>query len=233
MRDQENNGCGHKRLGRVFRALATPAIIGATCLAVLGAGAQAASAGQGTKGGFPMSYSPDTVAPWTNTYTPPTSTLSPQCPNGLAGTPGSDPANLALNAPQNNAMSFEAGGTVYFVYSDNPHGSAFGFTIQDCMVVYPESFFTSSDFDPTTGVLTSNAFNKSSLDHAGTMIDGAALTGISSPEGQIYFGWTLPSTATTGSWVCSFARDIRTDHGGGGNRKVTPTCFQVGGVTTT
>ena len=59
------------------------------------------------------------------------------------------------------------------------------------------------------------------------MIDGASLSGISNAKGKIYFNWTVQPTAI-GSWVCNFARDIRANHGGDGNRKVTPTCFQVG-----
>ena len=184
-----------------------------------------ASAGNG--GGFPMAFNPETPQSGLNTFTNPPTILNPQCPNGLAGTPGSDPATKVLNPALNTPASFAVGGQVHYIYMDDPHGAASGFDIQDCEVTFPPSFFTSADFDPTTGVLINPAFTKSVLDKNGTQIDGASLTGILSAEGQIFYSWTV-QPVPTGTWICNFARDIDTDHGGGGNRKVTPTCFQVG-----
>jgi hypothetical protein len=184
-----------------------------------------ASAGNG--GGFPMAFNPETPQSGLNTFSNPPTILNPQCPNGLAGTPGSDPATKVLNQALNTPSSFAVGGQVHYIYKDNPHGAAFGFNIQDCEVTFPPSFFTAADFDPTTGVLINPAFTKAVLDQNGTQIDGAALTGISSAEGNIYYSWTV-QPVPAGTWICNFARDINTDHGGGGNRKVTPTCFQVG-----
>jgi hypothetical protein len=175
---------------------------------------------------LPAAYNPETAAGYTNTFTPPTAPLDPQCPQGLAGTPGSDPANKVLNQALNTPQSFSVGGTVHYIYSDNPHGAANRFQIQDCEVVYPPQFFQASDFDPQTGVLINTSFTKADLSQNGTMIDGATLSGISDPEGNIYFSWTV-QPVPVGSWICNFARDIATDHGGTGNRKVTPTCFQV------
>lgn len=225
---------GPKKTGRArrfSRALGwIGPVAGATVLfvTVLSAGPAALA---GNKGPFPMAFNPETAQGFTNTFTNPPAVLSPQCPNGISGTPGSDPANKILNTTLNNgATTFAVGSQVHYIYTDNPHGAAFGFTIQDCEVVYPPGFFTSSDFDPTTGVLINPAFSKSVLDANGTMVDGAALTGISDPEGNIYYSWTVQQEPA-GSWICNFARDINTDHGGGGNRKVTPTCIQVGGVT--
>jgi hypothetical protein len=197
----------------------------AALVSTVAIGGQTAFAGNG--GTFPRAFHPETAAGFTNTFTGPTAVLSPKCPNGIAGTPGSDPASKVLNTALNTSSSFVAGGTVHYTYIDDPHGSPFGFTIQDCEVVYPPNFFTASDFNQTTGVLTNKAFTKSVLDAHGTMIDGASLSGISNAKGKIYFNWTVQSTAV-GSWVCNFARDIRANHGGGGNRKATPTCFQVG-----
>jgi hypothetical protein len=212
-----------RRLG-AGRLVALAGVVSASLLSVA-VGGQAASAGTG---GFPRAYSPETAPGFTNTYTPPTSGLNPDCPNAISGTPGSDPATLTLNSALETSDSVSPGATVHYVYADDAHGSAFGFTIQTCEVVYPASFFTSSDFDPTTGVLTNTSFSKHDLDANGTAIDGASLSGISDPEGNIYFTWTVQSEPL-GSWVCAFARDVDSNHGGGGNRKVTPTCFQVQG----
>jgi hypothetical protein len=204
------------------RVAAFAALVGGLAVSLV-VGSQAAFAGGG---GFPRAYSPE-VAPFNNTFTSPTESLSPKCPQGIVGTPGSDPASLALNAGLSSDLS--SGGNVHFVYGDDAHGSAFGFTIQICAVVYPASFFTGADFDPVTGVLINPSFSKNVLDSSGTEVDGASLSGISNPEGDIYFSWTTPNTVPQGSWVCSFARDVDSDHGGGGNRKVSPTCFQVRG----
>jgi hypothetical protein len=207
---------------RAGRLAAVASVLTATVLGLsVGAGAAAAA-----KGSLPMAYSPETASGFTNTFTPPTNTLNPNCPNGIAGTPGSDPASLALNAALETSASASVGGTVHYVYADDAHGSAFGFTIQVCQVVYPHSFFTSSDFDPTTGVLVNGSFSKQDLSSNGTEIDGASLSGISNPTGDIYFTWTVQQVAP-GSWVCSFARDVDSNHGGGGNRKVTPVCIEV------
>jgi hypothetical protein len=185
----------------------------------------------GNQGTFPMAFNPETAQGFTNTFTGPPTVLSPHCPNGIDATPGSFPASKVLNTVLNNgATTFNVGDQVHYTYTDNPHGTAFNFTIQDCEVVYPPGFFQTSDFNPTTGVLINPAFTKSVLDKNGTMVDGAALSGISNPEGNIYFSWTV-QPADPGSWICNFARDIRDDHGGGGNRKVPPTCIQVGQPT--
>ena len=217
------------------RVLGSALLLGST-LGLVIVGASPASAGNG--GPFPQAFHPETAPGFTNTFTPPTASLQPMCPNGIAGTPGSDPATKILNggpanlgAPGtlNTAASFTPGGTVHYVYTDDAHGAAANFTIQDCEVVYPAGFFQASDFDPTTGVLINPAFSKHVLDANGTMIDGASLSGISAPQNDnnIYYSWTSPTTIASGSWVCNFARDIRSNHGGGGNRKVAPTCYQV------
>jgi hypothetical protein len=191
-------------------------------VALIGTGLIAASA-EAAKSGFPMSYDPETAAGYTNTFTS-KSQLNPACPQAIAGTPGSDPASKVLNAALNTPASFQAGGTVHFTYRDNPHtnGGKQNFTIQDCVVTYPAGTFSPSDFDPVTGVLL-NA-SKSAL-NGGTQIDGASLTGISSSVGNIYFSWTAPADLAVDTWVCFFARDVQNNHGGGGNRKVPPTCY--------
>lgn len=228
MKDFSRSHSGHPRSGRGRLKLSgTAAVVAATFAAsFLLPAVTPASAGQGTSGSFPRAFNPETAAGYTNTFTPPTSPLDPECPQGIAGTPGSDPATKILNQALNTPGSFAVGGTVHYTYSDNPHGAAFRFEIQDCEVVYPPQFFQASDFDPQTGVLTNPSFTKAELSQNGTMIDGATLSGISDPEGNIYFSWTV-QPAQPGSWICNFARDIATDHGGSGNRKVTPTCFQV------
>ncbi|MEO5679855.1 MAG: hypothetical protein ABIS47_09305, partial [Acidimicrobiales bacterium] len=154
---------------------------------------------------------------------------------GIAGTPGSDPASKVLNSTLNTAASFQAGGTVHFTYLDNPHtnGGTQNFTIQDCVVTYPAGFFSARDFDPSTGVLINAAYSKAVLVKGGTQIDGASLSGISSSVGNIYYAWKAPADLAADTWVCFFARDIRNNHGGSGNRKVPPTCYQVTGTTTT
>ena len=124
----------------------------AALVSTVAIGGQTALAGNG--GTFPRAFHPETAAGFTNTFKPPTTVLSPMCPNGIVGTPGSDPATKVLNTALNTPSSFLVGGTVHYTYSDNPHGSPFGFTIQDCEVVYPPNFFKASDFNPTTGVLT-------------------------------------------------------------------------------
>lgn len=91
------------------------------------------------------------------------------------------------------------------------------------MVAYPAGTFQASDFN-ADGVLTNT---KKSLLNGGTQIDGGELTGISDPEGLVYYSWTSGASLVDGTWVCNFARDIRNNHGGGGNRKVLPTCYRV------
>lgn len=183
---------------------------------------------------FPRSFGPETAAGFTNTFST-NEVLTPACAEALAGTPGSDPASKVLNTALNTAASFQPGGTVHFSYLDNPHANAGtqNFTIQDCVVTYPAGFFSTSDFDPGTGVLTNPAYSKATLVKGGTQIDGAALSGIGSSVGAIHFSWTAPTGIAPGTWVCNFARDIRNDHGGTGNRKVLPTCYAVAGGTTT
>ena len=192
-------------------------------------GAQSASAGNGK--GFPRAYHAETAAGYTNTITLPTAVLKPKCPEAIMSTPGSFPATKTLNGNGtdgglNTPSSFYVGGTVHYVYHDNPHGTRFNFTIQDCEVAYPSNFFTVSDFDPATGVLTNPAFTKQMLSKDGTPVDGAALSGISNPKALIYFSWTV-QPEPVGTWMCNFARDIGANHGGKGNRKAIPTCFQV------
>ena len=184
--------------------------------------------------GFPRSYAPETAAGFTNTFST-KEALTPACPEGIAGTPGSDPASKVLNAALNAPSSFTAGGTVHFTYLDNPHTNpgTQNFTIQDCVVTYPAGFFSAGDFDPVTGVLTNAAVTKSVLVSGGTQIDGASLSGIRSSVGDIHYSWTAPTDLVVDTWVCFFARDIRNNHGGGGNRKVTPTCYRVSGTSST
>ncbi|MEO5679852.1 MAG: hypothetical protein ABIS47_09290 [Acidimicrobiales bacterium] len=173
-------------------------------------------------------YNPETAAGYTNTYSTKT-TLTPQCPNALAATPGSDPASKVLNSALNTPASFQPGGTVHFTYLDNPHTNAGtqNFTIQDCVVTYPAGTFRPGQVDPVTGAVTDYAKNDLK---GGTQIAGASLSGISSSVGNIYYSWTAPTTPlAAGSFVCFFARDIANNHGGDGNRKVPPTCYQVPG----
>lgn len=155
------------------------------------------------------------------------STLTVQCPNGIAATPGSDPAEKELNSDLNDADSFKPGGTVHYVYNDNPTNSSYNFELQDCVVVYPADTFDEGSFDPDTGLYTGPPFTKSDITKTGTQIDGASLSGIAITTGEIFYSWTAPSTLAPGQWVCNFARDISTGHGGGGNRKVSPVCYQV------
>lgn len=180
------------------------------------------------KEGFPRSFNPETAPGFTNTFST-KDVLSPHCAEAIAATPGSDPATKVLNNTLNNAASFQPGGTVHFTYLDNPHTNpgTQNFTIQDCVVTYPAGFFSASDFDPVTGVLINPEYNKQRLTKGETQIDGAALSGIRSSVGNIYFSWTAPDDIAFGTWVCNFARDIRNNHGGGGNRKAPPTCYQV------
>ena len=199
------------------------AVIALVALGVM-TGAQSASAGNSK--GLPRAYHPETIPGFTNTFTPAPAVLSPKCPQSIVDTPGSFPATKTLNSSLNTASSFYVGGKVHYIYHDNPHGSAFNFTIQDCEVAYPTNFFTASDFNRMTGVLTNPTFTKQMLDKNGTEVDGAALSGISNPEGLIYFSWTV-QPEPVGTWMCNFARDIRASHGGSGNRKAIPTCFQV------
>lgn len=149
--------------------------------------------------------------------------LNPECPNGLAGTPGSDPANKKIDTTAAN--DFTPGGTVHYVYQDNPNFHDSNFTIQDCVVVYPAGHFDPADVDATTGVVSN--VTKQQLTKAGTQIDGIAISGVLDSTGSVTYQWTSPATLTAGQWVCNFARDISTGHGGGGNRKVSPTCYQV------
>ena len=204
-------------------------VIGAVGLAALGSGlvlpaARAASPPNPT---FPMQFFPETANGFTNTFTPPVTTLEPKCPEAIAGTPGSDPAEKLLNDALNNSSSFEPNGTVHYIYLDNPHASPTNFTIQDCEVVYPPTFFTSSDFN-ANGTLKST-FSKHDLSKNGKPVDGGDMTGISQPGQNIFFTWKVStdSSVVPGAWVCNFARDIKGNHSGGGNRKVSPVCFEV------
>src|SRR5688500_6636552 len=88
-----------------------------------------------------------------NTYTG-SGTLSANCPNALAGTPGSDPAVKILNSALNTAASFGPGGTVHYHDLVNPNADSHNFELQDCVVAYPAGQFDESQIDPTTGVLT-------------------------------------------------------------------------------
>jgi hypothetical protein len=206
---------GRARLLRLLGAMSLIASL------ALGVGATAASAALDPNNGFDPSG--------TNTFTD-EDTLSPQCPNALAGTPGSDPAEKVLDTALNTAASFLPGGTVYYKYLDNPRNAASNFELQDCVVSYPAGKFTAADLGPNGEVTNAS---KQDLTSDATPIDSATLTGVADSTGPITFKWTSPGTLTPGSWVCNFARDISTGHGGDGNRKVSPTCYQVGSTTTT
>ena len=195
---------------RLLRLLGVMSIIASLAL---GVGATAASA---ATNGFEQEAGK-------NTYTS-EGTLSAQCPEGIAGTPGSDPANKEL-APGNTAASFEAGGTVHYVYHDNPNDDSTNFNLEDCVVSYPADKFTASDFN-ASGQLV-NALKKNVLVDDATELDKATLSGVTASTGDIFYSWTAPGNLTAGSWVCNFARDTSTGHGGGGNRKVSPVCYQV------
>jgi len=203
-------------------------VVGLLGVAIIGIGL-AGTPADAASGTFPMAYHRE---PGLHTFTPDPTRLTPACPEALAGTPGSDPATKVFNTALNTPASFQPGGTVHYIYKDNPHtnGGTQNFTIQDCVVAYAPGTFTAADFGPG-GVLV-NA--KKNLLKGGTQLDGASLSGITAPnaEGNIYFGWTSPTSATTplaiGTWVCNFARDIKNNHGGGGNRKVSPVCYQLG-----
>ena len=160
-----------------------------------------------------------------NTYTG-EEVLHPECPNGLAGTPGSDPATKWLDTARNTADSFAAGGTVHYVYGDNARDPSDNFEIQDCVVAYPADSFEAADFD-ANGVLVPDAYAKRDFTKGGTQLDAVTLTGIEDSTAPVYYRWTSPSDLEGGTWVCNFARDISTGHGGDGNRKVLPTCYQV------
>lgn len=226
---------GHNSWLRRIRSLSMAA--GAMVL-VAGMGAPGASAAAPS---YPMGFHPEATPGHTTTFTPPVTDLKPACPQALAGTPGSDPATKLFNPALNTATSFEVGGTVHYVYRDNPRDqsvaaqSAQGdtFRIQDCVVVYPSDFFKPSDFN-SDGVLT-GAFSKHDLVTNGTVVDAGQMRGIVGAGDNIYFSWTMPAheAIVPGAWVCNFARDVGRDHSPGanfsswGNRKVTPVCFRV------
>lgn len=208
------------------RGLAALAVLS---LITLGTSLAATPAVAGS-GSFPMAFNPETTPGYTvNTYTT-KDVLTPACPQALAGTPGSDPASKVINTGPGITNTFAPGGVVHYTYLDDPHtnGGTQNFTIQDCEVVYPANFFKMGDFN-ASGQLINSAITKQALSQNGTQVDGASLSGIvTSSVGNIYFTWTVPADVTAG-WVCNFARDIRNNHGGGGNRKVPPTCFQITG----
>ena len=193
---------------RLLRLLGVLSIIASLAF---GVGATAASAAN------PGAFSPATGG--LNTYDT-KSTLSANCPEGIAGTPGSDPADKKIVSG-----TFTAGGTINYVYQDNPNDDSKNFNLEDCVVSYPASKFTASDFN-ASGQLV-NAFSKADLTKDATELDKATLTGVTKSTGEIFYSWTSPGNLTAGDWVCNFARDTSTGHGGGGNRKVNPTCYQV------
>ena len=158
-----------------------------------------------------------------NTYTSEVA-FNAACPQSIAETPGSEPAAKALNNDLNTEASFTPGGTVHYVFYDNPNFASQNFTLQDCIATYPADEFTAADFDEF-GVLR-NA-SKTDLTSNATSIDQVGLNGIVQSDGIIYYSWTAPGSLTPGSWICNFARDVATGHGGEGNRKSMAVCYQV------
>lgn len=104
------------------------AALGAT---LLGTGLIAATA-DAAKGAFPKAFNAESAPGFTNTFTGPVGDLMPACPQAIAGTPGSEPATKVLNDALNTPASFAPGGTVHYIYDDNPHtnGGTANFTIR-------------------------------------------------------------------------------------------------------
>jgi uncharacterized repeat protein (TIGR01451 family) len=177
-------------------------------------------------GAYPQSYNQEPGLPSFTTK----SALNTDCPSALAGTPGSDPAEKVLNVALNTSGgSFMPGGTVHYIYLDNQAvPTAVPFQIQDCEVVYPVGYFDPSQV-AADGTLSSLP-PKHDLTKDGVAVDAAELDGITSDTNHnVYFSWTVSSSdaLVPGAWVCNFARDVAEGHAGGGNRKVSPTCFEV------
>ncbi|MEN3271252.1 MAG: hypothetical protein V7636_13 [Actinomycetota bacterium] len=217
-----------KMLGRRDARWKAGVAVATASFALAGALAFTVNPSGAGQGGQPKAFGIETDKVTYPSFAPATlSDLSPQCPQGIAATPGSLPSNKFLNPALNDANSFKAGGVVHYSYIDNPNFASENYTIQDCVAVYPESTFQSSDFDKNTGVLLPGAnVTKSDL-NSGVQVDGAQFSGVLDSTGSTYFNWTAPNDLTGGQWVCNFARDISTGHGGGGNRKVLPSCYQV------
>ena len=189
---------------------------------MVGTASMAPAASAGPKG-FDKAYVPDPSTP--NTFANSPATLTPQCPNAIVDTPGSNPATKKLNVSLNQAgNNFQVGGTVHYVYLDNTTVPVSNFTVQDCEVMYPAGFFPAGSIDPSTGLVTGN-FTQQQLD-SGTAIDGADLGGFTDSTQQMYFGWNVHGV-TPGEFVCNFARDNSNQHAGTGNRKAQPVCFEV------
>jgi hypothetical protein len=195
-------------------------VLAAAMLGLVGVLAFGMAPSAATPDSWPQTFNPE---PGHNTYDT-ADDLNVECPNGIAGTPGSDPADKVLNSALNTDASFTPGGTVHYIFNDNPNNADDDFTLQDCVVAYPVGYFDDADVDASGAVID---VSKNELDKNGTQIDGAALSGVLDSTGEIFYSWTAPATLTAGQWVCNFARDIDTGHGGGGNRKVTPTCYKV------
>jgi LPXTG-motif cell wall-anchored protein len=184
-----------------------------------------------TSSATPSSYPEAFAHDGANTYSS-SSSLSAQCPQGIAGTPGSDPASKFLNSDLNTSASFAPGGTVHYYYLDNPNFASQNYSIDDCVATYPAGTFTAADFNASGQLLASSNVSVNTL-KSGTGIDGLTMTGVLDSQGETFYKWTSPLTVQPGEWVCNYARDTATGHGGGGNRKVLPTCYQVPTPTTT
>jgi len=155
--------------------------------------------------------------------------LNASCPEAILATPGSGPANKAITGGwTGQAANFAAGGTIQYTYWDNPNADSRNFNIEDCVVRYPASKFSAAEFDATTGELLTSYTKQQLVDDA-VELDKATLTQVDRSGTFITYKWSAPdpSKLTPGSWICNIARDTSTGHGGDGNRKVNPICFQV------
>lgn len=199
----------------------TPLVLGivSLCLGIVfGLGAATASAAPKV---MPKSYTP---VEGENTFDA-VDDSSVECPEGIAGTPGSDPASKKIDFGDSD---LDPGGTIHYYFDDNPNRTDEDFNVQDCVVVYPSTLFTGDDFNDD-GQLINPDIDKNDLTKSGEVLDAADLTGSADSTQEIHFNWTSPETVTPGDWVCNFARDINNQHQGEGNRKVLPTCYQVPG----
>lgn len=193
------------------------AVLGAISIctgAVLGLTATGAGAAP-PPSGYELDYSP--VGNEENTYSD-IEELTAKCPEGIVGTPGSDPATKKIDFGDSTDSQ------IHYYFDDNPDRTDEDFQVQDCVVGYPSDFFTETDFNEF-GQLESD-YSKHDLTKGGEVLDQATLFGSADSTQEIHFYWNV-SGVSAGDWVCNYARDVNNQHQGGGNRKVLPACYQV------
>ena len=81
-----------------------------------------------------------------------------------------------------------------------PGLTAEDFEVQDCVVVYPEDFFTGDDFDENGSFV--GDLSKHDLTKGGEVVDQATLEGSDESTAPIHFTWQAPDDLVGGDNCC-------------------------------